>query len=221
MANVFSIACPSDCSTVFLPAIEDDQNCAPLPKRSQICGLIFAQGVLPTDWTDPTTYNILNDVSAIDAAKYVVGSGGLGDPDEEVVEGPKDQDVVANRTYTLEFNVFNLSDAHYDFLRTLQCGNTDFVFWFESIAGYMYGGAAGICPKSVTARLPKENSRTAYDSGNITITFEALNDPDRSAWTGFDDDALATPTVLAYGPVSGGTEVYSSDATSDYYAPTT
>lgn len=181
----------------------------------------MTRGALPTDWTSSADWEaaIENSIVATDAAKYLVGVGGIAEPTETVIEGPKLQDLVVDRVYTLTLEVHNLSDIQYDALRQLQCGKTDFQFWYEDLSGNIFGGAGGITPLSVKATLPKENSRTAYDTGTVTITYSSLIDPDRAAYDGIDTTTPTTPTVQAYGPVFNGSEAYGPTAGgTEYYS---
>lgn len=187
--NTFAITCPDDCTTVpILPILDAEQNCAPVPKKSQVTDLWIkpnAATVTPfTGWTDgiyTVTANqagINNAATDNSAVKWLVVEGGVADPDEEVQEVAKFIDIVSERTWTLNLTIKNVSDAHYDFARTLQCGNTDFTFWYGS-TDYVYGKATGIVPTKVTARLPKGEGRTDVDQIVIEIEFKGITDPDR------------------------------------------
>ena len=66
--------------------------------------------------------------------------------------------------------MLNLADAQRWFLKYLQCGRTDFVFYYQTVGGRLFGGAEGLQPYFVSATLPHE---TDYETGSIEIRFNA------------------------------------------------
>lgn len=189
--NQFSVVCPTDCTTTLqLPILDAEQNCTPIPKKSQICDLYIKPNtatVTPVSgWTDgvytitPEPTNINNADVTGTAVKWLVGEGGVAEPSETVVELAKFVDVVSEREFVLEFVVKNLSDAQYDFGRAIQCGNTDFTFWYSS-PSYTYGSATGIVPTSAKAVFPKGAGRDDVDQMTLRFTFKSITDPDRKA----------------------------------------
>lgn len=161
----------------------------------------------------------MNGIVDSEAAKYLTGIGGMPAPEKVFVEGPKLKDILSKRIFTLTFRVLNLSDANYSFLRTVQCGFTDYNFWIETTGGHLFGGPSGIVPKLSDADLPHLDGRDANDEGTITITFEARTDPDRTAWTPIDTSGPVVATIQGYGPTFNGSEVYGPTAGgAEYYS---
>lgn len=221
MANSFG-NCLTDCGDMILPALDVEQDCTSYEIfESQICGLIMTRGAAPADWTDSAEWEalIMNDLEVDAAAKYLIGVGSMPAPEAVTVEGAKFKDIVVKRTYTVSFRVLNMSDAQYNFLTSIQCGQTDYQFWIETAGGHLFGGPTGICPKSSDADLPKDGGRDVYDEGLITIVFESRVDPDRSSWTPISTDVDTVPTVQGYGPIFNNSEAYGPTAGgTEYYS---
>lgn len=217
--NTFDNLCGNGCAAIELPPLDVDQDCIYELHESQFCGLIMTKGQVPEDWGDSAQWETLiaNDVSNVDAAKYLVGMGGMPAPAKETRPAPKGRIKTVKRTYTVTFNVHNLADLQYDFLRTLQCGFTDYRFWIETMSGHLFGGPTGILPSQTDADLPLDAAATSYAEGVITLQFDAMTDPPRSAWAAISTAQPSTPTLLAYGPSFNGSEAYGVGT--DAYAP--
>lgn len=207
--NTF-LTCPTDCGPILFPAIDIEQDCTSFDiTESEVCGILFVQdGNYPADWTSQADWEALinNPGSNAPDGKYLVGRGGVPAPEKVTVELPKNIDKVVSRKYTLTFNVTNMSDANYEFLRAVQCGDTSISVWFETIGGYLFGGPTGISPYSFDADLPLDEGRDAYERGIITLVWEADGDAARSGtgiWTGItstDGGGIQTFNVFGYGP---------------------
>lgn len=190
--NIFG-DCPDDCNTILqLPALDVDQNCTSYSLfESQLTDLwIKPNTALVTPFagwgtgvisaTDPTASpaSIINAALDNSAVKWVVGEGGVPAPDKTVQELPKFKDRVSKRTYTMTYTVKNMSDAHYNFGAALQCGDTNFTFWYGT-TNHVYGSETGIEPKSIDVDFPKGEGRDDVETMVITIVWEAKGDPQR------------------------------------------
>ena len=220
MLNRFGI-CPENCGELILPTLDVDQNCTDYETyASQVCGIYFVQGLPPTDWEDAAEWRARVDNGVVDpqGAKYLVGIGGLPVPEKVVRELPKFQDKTVKRRYTLTMRVLNLSDIQYNFLVSLQCGRTDYRFWYETVGGHLFGGPTGIAPAATDADLPHGEGRQDTDEGIVTLQFESRTEPPRTGWTPLDtsDQEPTPPRVEAYGPLFNGSEVYGPSA-NEYY----
>lgn len=116
---------------------------------------------------------------------YLIGSGTIAAPEATTQTGARGAESVIRRTYTLVFDVFDLSESTtYDFLRTLECGSTLPRLMYTSRGGWLYCkvGAStaadnGITIKSLTVDFIKE--KDAGDKATITIKWDAKTNPDR------------------------------------------
>lgn len=188
--NVFQTICPDDCTTeVNFPAIDTDQNCIGYKDyRSQITDVWIkhatASGTPFTGWT-ATLSAITANNSAIDntvtdnsAVKWLVGMGGVPAPEKTNQDRPKHRSKVTRRTYTLTFTIPNVSDANREFARALQCGDTNFTFWYGN-EDHVFGDPDGIEPSSVDADLPLGEGTDDNEQIVIYLTWEATGAPQR------------------------------------------
>lgn len=188
--NVSLITCPADCATDNVwPAIPVEQDCPAYAQTlSQVSDLIFipeeATDVF-TDWSaeipTPTYVNNSIDNTTADntTAKLITGIGGVAEPEELLLDYPKLQQVVVERTYTLVHRILNLSNAQYDFLTKLQCGALNFTFYYADLGGFVYGVEGGIVPYSVDVDMPHGGGNDDRSFADIIITWKAAGDPDR------------------------------------------
>lgn len=185
--NTF-LTCPADCDTALvLGAIDVNQDCTSYQQKySQVCDLIIMPdgATAPLDWTSaPTVAAVSGAVDNADTvggkSKHLVGEGGIAAPEKIADEYPKRKTKVNFRVYTLPFVVKNLSDDQYEFLRQLQCGNTDFKIWYANVGGHIFGGANGIDITSIDADFPLSEGRDDKESATVTVTWEADGDPER------------------------------------------
>lgn len=182
------LSCPTDCSTpLLLPAIEQVQNCTNYKQAfSQISDLI----IVPDGAPDPLDLTGAPDAALVAASidnmnvdntksRHIVGEGGVAAPEKITDEYPKRQSRTVFRTYTLTFNIKNLTDAQYEFLRALQCGWTGFSFYYANVGGHLFGDAGGILPASVDVDFPLAEGRDDKEIATLTITWDADGDPPR------------------------------------------
>lgn len=187
------LTCPADCdSPPTLPAIPADQSCTAYDQKySQICGVY----IIPEDATDILDYTVptapVVATSTVDntntdntKAKYVVGEGGVPAPEVIVGEYPKRKTRVTDRIYTLTMRVKNTAATLNSFFDILQCGDTNFTFYFENIGGFIFGGYSGgapggIIPDSIDIQRPLDGGRDDKMYTDIVITWTADGDPKR------------------------------------------
>ena len=191
MANSFLI-CPADCNDdLNLGPLDEDQDCTNYNLfKAQVCDIIIKPNSAansPIIWEEASPYEAQAVLEEIDNAsidgtksKKFSGIGGIAEPEEIIENYPKEKTKVTGRTYTLIYDVLNLTDDQYYTLRQFQCGWTSFRFWYVSLGGFIYGGTDGIEPKSVKATFPKDAADGAKDKCTITIVWEADGDPDRN-----------------------------------------
>jgi hypothetical protein len=178
------INCPA-CDDVFaLPAIDVDQDCTSFDMFEGEVQYLYIRPTGAPDifasWATTPTYvadSVDNSVADNTKTKWLSGIGSIPAPEKEVTAYPGLKTRVSKRTSTLTFRVLNMTDAQREFLRTLQCGNTDFTFYVGTVSDHVFGKAGGMVPKSSDANLPLESGAKQY--GEIIITFEANADMQR------------------------------------------
>lgn len=190
--NISLITCPADCATDNVwPAIPAEQDCPSYTQSlSQVSDLIIIPndaGAVDVfdDWSgDMPTQVYVND--SIDnttadntTAHILTGIGGVAEPDELVLDYPKLQQAVVERTYTLTHRIVNLSNTMYDFLLKMQCGALNFTFYYCDLGGYVYGIEGGLVPYSVDVDMPRTGGDDDRAFADIIITWKAKGDPDR------------------------------------------
>lgn len=197
MLNLTAITCPDDCTDVnLLPAIVVEQDCTGYEQAlSQVCDLYILPSLTGDIFTDWNNVGGISNAAQDDGvgidnantdntkAKWLVGIGGVAEPTETITEYPKLQRKVTERLYTLTFRVLNLVQTQYDFLRQLQCGDTDFKFYYADLAGYVYGIEGGLAPLSVDVDFPHGGGNTDKNLADLIITWRATGDPDRNVNT--------------------------------------
>lgn len=190
MINVFNTICPEDCDTgVILPAIAVDQDCISYDDyRSQVSDLWIkpnsAASTPFADWTNSFSVITANP-SAIDNSvtdnsrvKWLTGIGGVPTPEKTNQPRPKHRSKVTKRAYTLTFIVSNVSDENRAFGESLQCGDTNFTFWYANEA-HAFGKNTGIVPSSVDVDFPLGEGGEDLEQMVIIITWDAKTDPQR------------------------------------------
>lgn len=195
MINNF-LTCLPDCNNnVQLPAIPVSQDCADYDQlNSQVSDVIIVPYTAPDAFTwsagVPTLVpaNVDNSSAGNSLAKRLVGEGSVSVPEkgEEVL--PRNVRMITRRLYTLSFRVKNLSSTMYEFLRLLQCGWKGFRIYYLTIGGVMFGQEGGIRVSFVDVDFPLGGGRNDLQYADLTIQFEALHDPYRSAVTITDAD---------------------------------
>lgn len=179
--------CPADCDDVLtFPAIPEEQDCTSYDLLlSQVSDLYIkpngATNPLGSWSTTPTAVSgaIDNTDTTNAKCKWLVGEGSIGEPTEVIGEYPKRKKKVTERVYQLVFNVKNLVDAQYNFLRAMQCGATDFTFWYGDLADKIFGLSGGIAPEFVTVRFPKGGGKDDKSQATLILEWTADGDPER------------------------------------------
>jgi hypothetical protein len=181
--NIFTV-CPAVCEEDYLlPAHDVDQECVdydqPLSQVSDVY-------IRPNGATDPlaafatTPTYVANSIDNSDATgaktHYFVGEGGVDVPEKLVVQYPKRKERTLERTYTLVHVIKNMSDAQYAALCKMQCGSTNFTFYYADVAGFIFGKQGGIVPSFVDVDFPKGAGRDDRSSATLTIKFKANGD---------------------------------------------
>jgi len=182
------VTCPNDCATdLNLGALDTLQDCTTYEQKySQIYSIVLMPDgeTAPLNWSAAPTVTLVSgeiDNTTTDGtkSKWLVGEGGIDAPEKILDEYPGRKTRTSFRTYTLTFNVKNLIDKQYSFLRQLQCGNTNFKLWYDTVGGHIFGGANGIDISGIDCDFIYGGGRDDKELATITITWEADGDPVR------------------------------------------
>ena len=137
--------CPTGCNSILPQASSD--LCNPTIVFGEIEKIYIAAGDVDpfTDWTDVTEWEArLSDIDVVDQNKIrtlvVIGDHAAAQSDEITISlGRK---VHTPATYTINFDIDDISDLNYEFSRTTSC-NTQYRIWFAN-KQRMFGGNDGI-----------------------------------------------------------------------------
>lgn len=201
--TLFSNTCPTDCSTEFdFPALDTDQNCASVPNLSQLTDLwmhpnSLSDSVVPfQNWVDGG-YTVLANPTAIDNSvtdnskcKWLTGVGGIDVPEKTQFTVHKRQKVTAKRLYTLTWTIYNLSNAQYEYLRSLQCNPTNYTFWYANDT-HVWGKSTGIIPVATDVDFPLGAGEGDVEMATLTIQFESKTDPERKSNPYSESDSVS------------------------------
>lgn len=177
--------CNTDCDGEFLfPDLEIDQDCITYDEGfSQISDIVFRPNGAPDPFTDFTTIPTIT-AGAIDnsktdntACRHLVGEGGVAVPEKIVEDRPKRRSRITMRKYTLSFTVRNLSATQYNFFLKLQCGATNFTFYYADVDNKLLGKQGGIAPSSVDVEMPAGGGKDDKKIATVIITWEADSNP--------------------------------------------
>lgn len=186
------ISCPDGCdSSLLFGALVEDQNCVAIPNLSQVCDLyIIPDGAVDAfsypsgDDADPSLIpsGIDNTDTTNGFTKWLVGIGGVDEPDLTPYNGPKNTITIMKRVYTLSFQIDVTNKAQRDFARQLQCNPKNFKFRFGTLGRMLFGGASGITPLSSDAILSLGNGNEDFELCRIVLRWEVkggYGDPPR------------------------------------------
>lgn len=182
--NYFT-ACPEDCDEVVLmPAIPVNQDCTSYKRyRSQLGDLIIRW----TGATDPfaafatTPTYVADSIDNTNAdntkSKRLAVVGSVGVPSSTDIPYPKFLNKKDDKTFEGRFDVYQLDDGTYSMLQLLDCGATNFTFYYTD-EHWVYGIQGGIKPTSVSVEYPQA-SGDGLAVATIIITWKADTIPDR------------------------------------------
>ncbi len=146
------IACPADCTNSDLPAV-DFSNCVDsmVSEESEITDIFMTIPddanpgdplAKPTDWTTKAAWDLIIASSGLAKVRQLTVIGDLAEPEGTVRTVSKRRRILGEHTFTLNFDIDDISLANYDFMRRLQCG-ASVVIWYATAGGFLYGGPNG------------------------------------------------------------------------------
>ena len=183
MPNNFCLC--ETCDTEFyFGALDADQDCAGVPSLSQVSGLLIVpnSATLPSDWESRAAWDAVIDNDSTDNSfgKYLTGVGTIPEPEKTTLTIAKGVEITTIRDYTLTLEIFNLSSAQYEFLRSLQCNPLNYVFWIENVSGHLWGGSTGITPRLTDVDFPLGGGEGDVEKAVLTINWRSKCDPPRT-----------------------------------------
>ena len=166
-----------------IPVFDADCPHVAGPRRSQLVGVIILPVSAPgfDDWT--SKYDVTSGVNNANAenntGKFLLGKGGIESEETTAILGRVNKVTIAHRfTLTLETLIGCVEQI--DFLRRLQGNWLGVRIWGYTAAGTLIGGADGIKPNWVNARLPIGAERSDVEVGQLTVEYIADADPPRA-----------------------------------------
>jgi hypothetical protein len=162
--------CPTDCSGL-LPE-PGGSICAPTLNYGEIEWLIIARADAAgfTNIEDLAEWNARvalpnSDANAISTFHVLAD---LPEPEVSEITISGDRVVRGEKTFTLPFTIDELDDANYEAHLTIECGN-QFLFWFATADGHIYGGNDGILGSMLTnLMIPRERTALVNILGKLT-----------------------------------------------------
>lgn len=183
------ITCPSACGgTLNYGALPSDPDCVSVPPLSEISDIYIKPtgATAPFDWSSPSAPTAVsgaidNTVTDNSKTKHLVVIGEQPEPEETEYAAPKGVVVISKRRYAISARTPIYDQSIYDFLRQIQCNKLNFVFWFGTRGGYLYGGSSGISPAKSNAQFPKVAGDDGVEEGILLLDYETdSGDPPRS-----------------------------------------
>ena len=184
--NIFAI----DCDTVLCPAGAlgamdvQTENCNDV-NQSEVDSIIMwhpTLGVAPTNWgalIAAIDFDIDNTDATDIKQKQLFVKGGMPASEEITKTLNSFQDVVINRTHTLQLELYTFGDATYDYLRKLQCNKVKPLFCFTTVGGKLFGKDEGIYATKFALDFLLEEGEENCEKWSITISWKSLTAPDR------------------------------------------
>lgn len=140
--SIINPTCPTDC-TGLAPEVEFT-DCAPELSQGEIQWIYvadldqtpFTDVEDPAEWAAKLADTGANKIRTL----HVMGSLAVPDATEtEITHGDK---VWSTQTFTLEYDIVDISDKNYEFMRTMEC-NYKTRIWYAT-GTHLYGGNDGI-----------------------------------------------------------------------------
>jgi hypothetical protein len=184
--NIFSV----DCSTVVCPAgalgamDAATQNCNSVV-QSEVNSILFwhpTLGTAPLNW-GPSMVLLDFDIDNTDATdvkqKQIFGIGDMPAPEFQTVVVNNFNSVDIAGTWTLNFDLFDIGDDSYDYLRKLECSTVKPQFIFSTVGGYLYGKDGGITATQIRLSPILDRGEESVEKWSFVITWKSQTAPDR------------------------------------------
>jgi hypothetical protein len=181
MTNFFSTYC---CPQSTLPILPADVDCVPLPSLSQLAGVILLPlgAPLPEDWTDYYSWmQVLDnlDLSGL-KGRYFIVTGEITEAQDIVQRLGRTKNLIVRKRYTATIYPQWFDNESYEFLRSIQKSKLSFRFWLATYGGRLLGGAKGIRPEFVTAKMIYAGDSASFEQAKFILEWYADVEPDRT-----------------------------------------
>lgn len=137
--------CPTDCSS-NLPIV-DFNLCAPDINAGQISRIYFTTPGNPlANWASEAEWDsrLENDAPGSSKIRTLIGIGSLPVPETTEKEISLGRKIFGKRKFSLAFRVDETNDTNHVAVTTLQCATGNYLFWFVTRDGRLFGGSSGI-----------------------------------------------------------------------------
>lgn len=144
MSDLFFPPCPTSCDSALQPV--SFSTCSPEYHWGEISKVYIAPADLDltgfdasdlADWTPK-----LADTGD-DKIRTLIGIGEMAEPEISEVTTSGDRKAYSSRQYTVAFTIDETNDTNYSWMVMTGC-NTNYLFWFETSDGLLYGGNDGL-----------------------------------------------------------------------------
>jgi hypothetical protein len=193
----------------------------PMPALSQVAGLVILPvgAPLPTSWTNANAWgNVLDNAATDDlTGRYFICTGEITEPVDINVRLGRGHLQTARRRYELTAFPSFFDDTGYAFLRNLQRSNRGFRLWVATLGGRLLGGATGLKPHFITAKMIYPGGVEDREQAKVAIQWYADTDADRASVPALFGTGTAGSNVLygsGGGSGGGGVVPYQQEFTS-------
>jgi hypothetical protein len=180
--------CPAcaECTSLEMPTFVFNE-CAPQQNESEICAIyITIEDPLnpgealggPTDWTQTADWATAIHNTTADKVRKLTVIGDLPEPEQEIRIVSKRRRVFGTKVFNLNATVDDVTDENYEAMQALECGYVVRI-WYETIGGYLYGGAQGVRASIVKANAPLDRGQNTFERIEYGFLFEASCHPPR------------------------------------------
>ncbi len=185
--NIFTV----DCGDLTCPAgalgemNAQSADCAAVV-QSEVNSIVWwhpTLGTSITNWGDPTFASGDFDIDNTDATdikqKRLFGVGDMPSPEFQSVTVNNFNQVDIAGTWTLNFDIYDVGDLSYDYLRKLECGKVKPAFVFTTVGGKIYGDGDGITATQFRLSPVLERGEESIEKWVLAITWKSQTAPDR------------------------------------------
>lgn len=144
MSVLYLPDCPTSCESALQPV--SFNTCSPTFHWGEIAKVYVAPADLSLtgfDVTDLADWTALLGDTGDDKIRTLIGMGEMAEPEITEVETSGDRKAYGYRQYTISFTIDETNDTNYSWMAMTGC-NTNYLFWFETADGVLYGGNDGI-----------------------------------------------------------------------------
>jgi hypothetical protein len=181
--------CPTDCAADELPVISY-LDCAPEQKLSELAYMYvallgaadFADASLLDEWSarisNTATPPEGSETPVKDLIRMIPIIGDMPAPNVTNTDISGARNVITKADRTVNFDIDEVTDENYQFVRKTECGYMKAKIWFETRGGVLLGGNSGINAKIVAHPVYARGS-AEIEKYTGTVTWEDKISPDR------------------------------------------